>query len=294
MRLSGVPDIGSQFPDFHSTVPYTQSNTCRTPLVGSGFGMSMFPQHDPSGRTGHSNDPPPPLRHGHEAIRQMTEPFRNPYPNDPVRMNPKCSPSFKSEPEEMRCFQGGAAPTPLSPPMAEGLHSRLNCPPVTAQPVTPEVVKAEEVWSDSEHNFLDGNIGGVAVAPSHGSILIECARRELHATTPILRPNRTHPTRISLVFYQHKSLNAPGHGLQQWEAKMAEKAREKEEAERLGLIDRSKAMDSETESENETYPEERHKLQVPTRQSLTVTRDGLVMSAPYSLTHVTGPYNRWT
>ncbi|KAK7139912.1 hypothetical protein R3I94_012513 [Phoxinus phoxinus] len=283
MRLSGVPDIESQFPDFHSTVPYTH-------------GMSThpkFPQHDPSGRTGHSNGPPP-LRHGHEAIRQMTEPCRNPYPNDPVRMNPKCSPSFKSEPEEMRCFQGGAAPTPLSPPMAEGLHSRLTCPPVSEQPLTPEVVKEEEVWSDSEHNFLDRNIGGVAVAPSHGSILIECARRELHATTPILRPDRTHPTRISLVFYQHKSLNAPGHGLQQWEAKMAEKAREKEEAERLGLNDRSKAMDSDTESENETCAEERHKLQVPTRQSLTVTRDGVVMSSPYSLTHVTGPYNRWT
>ncbi len=187
----------------------------------------------------------------------------------------------------MRCFQGSPAPTPLSPSTAEGLHSRLNLE-------DHHVGKAEEVWSDSEHNFLDGDIGGVAVAPSHGSILIECARRELHATTPILRPNRTHPTRISLVFYQHKSLNAPGHGLQQWEAKMAEKAREKEEAERLGLNNRSTEMDSDTESENETYPEERHKLQVPTRQSLTVPRDGIVMSAPYSLTHVTGPYNRWT
>ncbi len=82
--------------------------------------------------------------------------------------------------------------------------------------------------------------------------------------------------------------------LQLWEAKMAEKAREKEEAERLGLNNRSKEMDSDTESENETYTEERHKLQVPTRQSLTVPRDGVVMSAPYSLTHVTGPYNRWT
>ncbi|XP_043111294.1 methylcytosine dioxygenase TET3 isoform X2 [Puntigrus tetrazona] len=287
MRLSGVATIGDQFSDLRSTV---QSNTSRTPPVAS-----THPQpHDPSRGTGHSSGSPSP-RHGLETVRQMSEPFRNSYPNDPLRTNSNC---LKSEPEELRCFQGGAAPTLLSPPPAEGLHSRLNPEdhrnsPVTAQPLTPEVGKAEEVWSDSEHNFLDGNIGGVAVAPSHGSILIECARRELHATTPILRPNRTHPTRISLVFYQHKSLNAPGHGLQQWEAKMAEKAREKEEAERLGL-NRSKEMDSETESENETYPDERHKLQVPTRQSLTVPRDGVVMSAPYSLTHVTGPYNRWT
>ncbi|RXN24827.1 methylcytosine dioxygenase TET1-like isoform X1 [Labeo rohita] len=297
MRLSGVPGIGDQFSDLRSTVPYNQTNTCHTPPVASGFGMPAHPEfpqsHDPSRGTGHSNGSPS-LRHGLENIRQTSEPFRNSHPNDP-----KYSPAFKSEPEEMRCFQGGAAPTPLSPPMAEGLHSRLipenhSNPPVTPQPLTPEVGRAEQVWSDSEHNFLDRNIGGVAVAPSHGSILIECARRELHATTPILRPNRTHPTRISLVFYQHKSLNAPGHGLQQWEAKMAEKAREKEEAERLGLNDRSKAMDSDTESENETYPEERHKYQVPTRQSLTVTHDGVVMSAPYALTHVTGPYNRWT
>ncbi|XP_066535366.1 methylcytosine dioxygenase TET3 [Hoplias malabaricus] len=222
----------------------------------------------------------------------------------------------KAESEDVHCFQGGASPRLLSPSRAEGLHCHLpfhqaqpslddhHGPQMAQHLMTPEEVKAEEVWSDSEHNFLDGNIGGVAVAPSHGSILIECARRELHATTPILRPNRSHPTRISLVFYQHKSLNAPGHGMQQWDAKMAEKAREKEEAEHLGLEPgtlnsaksrRSKAAKSDTESgEEDTWPDEKKELPVPTRQSLTATRDGLITSAPYALTQVTGPYNRWT
>uniref|UniRef100_A0A3Q3ENF7 Methylcytosine dioxygenase TET n=1 Tax=Labrus bergylta TaxID=56723 RepID=A0A3Q3ENF7_9LABR len=148
-----------------------------------------------------------------------------------------------------------------------GLHQLPSLPlPQQTLPLEPEEVKQEEVWSDSEHNFLDHNIGGVAVAPSHGSILIECARRELHATTPILRPNRSHPTRISLVFYQHKSLNEPGHGMAMWDAKMAKRERDREE----------------------------EMMNVPTRQAWTRTRDGVITVSPYALTQVTGPYNRWT
>ncbi|XP_054455632.1 methylcytosine dioxygenase TET1 [Anoplopoma fimbria] len=240
--------------------------------------------------------------------------------------------TYKTEPHEVHCSPlirpspSGSAPPPssFSPrPTSEGLYSRLNglhraaedvaaevrghgLPPLSSlplppqtPPLEPEELKQEEVWSDSEHNFLDRNIGGVAVAPSHGSILIECARRELHATTPILRPNRSHPTRISLVFYQHKSLNEPGHGMAMWDAKMAKREREREEeAERLRMeecLNGIGAGGGELQEEiGEEAEEARRIMNVPTRQAWTLPRDGVVTVSPYALTQVTGPYNRWT
>lgn len=229
-----------------------------------------------------------------------------------------CSGSFRAAPNQTHHSPPPPPPPPphsYSPrPTSEGLFSRLNglhrpaevmnpdlcglsalpLPPPTP-PLEAEDVKQEEVWSDSEHNFLDHDIGGVAVAPAHGSILIECARRELHATTPILRPDRSHPTRISLVFYQHKSLNEPGHGMAMWDAKMAKRERDREEeAERLRAEGGNGAGTNGDGGTGEVADQVRTVTCVPTRQAWTLPRDGVVTAAPYALTQVTGPYNRWT
>lgn len=78
-------------------------------------------------------------------------------------------------------------------------------------------------WSENEAAFADGQIGGVAVALGHGSIIFEVAKKELHATTALKRPDRRDPKRISLVFYQHKNLSFVNHGYDEWDRRLAAK-----------------------------------------------------------------------
>ncbi|KAH3862999.1 hypothetical protein DPMN_025975 [Dreissena polymorpha] len=84
--------------------------------------------------------------------------------------------------------------------------------------IDPDVVKCEMEYN--EEAFHDPEIGGVAIALSHGSVLFEVAKRELHATTGLRNPNRYHPTRISLVFYQHKHMNHEHHGMYAYDKKL--------------------------------------------------------------------------
>uniref|UniRef100_A0A2I2ZNV1 Methylcytosine dioxygenase TET n=1 Tax=Gorilla gorilla gorilla TaxID=9595 RepID=A0A2I2ZNV1_GORGO len=211
-----------------------------------------------------------------EPSTGVTEPLTPHQPNH--------QPSFLTSPQDL-----------ASSPMEEDeQHSEADEPP-SDEPLSDDLLSPaeeklphiDEYWSDSEHIFLDANIGGVAIAPAHGSVLIECARRELHATTPVEHPNRNHPTRLSLVFYQHKNLNKPQHGFElnkiKFEAKEAKNKKMKASEQKDQAANEGPEQSSEVNELN----------QIPSHKALTLTHDNVVTVSPYALTHVAGPYNHW-
>ena len=84
--------------------------------------------------------------------------------------------------------------------------------PVQAPPAPTAIPNIKFETTDCTEEFQDIEIGGLALRLPHGSALFECAKAELHATTALRNPNRVKPTRIGLVFYQHRNLDANFHG----------------------------------------------------------------------------------
>ncbi|XP_071954010.1 uncharacterized protein [Antedon mediterranea] len=164
--------------------------------------------------------------------------------------------------------------------------------------LTPPTSDHETYTTSNAHCFRDATIGGVAVALTHGSVLFEVAKRELHATTALHRPCRQHPSRISLVFYQHKHLNVRNHGMKEYEDKMMARHQEQEEAARLAGEEtptkgRRKAGNSAKDSNSSKNPSAKVP-EIPLKRANTQTTESLFNTAPEMKCIVSGPYQKWS
>ncbi|KAL4618197.1 methylcytosine dioxygenase TET2-like [Arapaima gigas] len=311
-QLGAPPQYGVNYPPRYSDHGSQMNNFRPCDMTPKAHTMGSYPAFSPNGKSDRQfldSMPQPPSPHLEYGSLSKHSQYGGSYLAESCKMLPPGQDSFcmQSMPEMSLHSVNGIVPSlpPLRNECANFTPPRFGCPngatqetPEKQEEGGPGATEKEVLWSDNEHNFLDPEIGGVAVAPSHGSILIECAKREMHATTPLKKPNRNHPTRISLVFYQHKNLNEAKHGLALWEAKMAEKAREKEEdAEKNGTDGtptKSKKVKREP-LETSLYVElqPKHFNQTPTQSSMSCTTNTYVNTAPYAFTKTTGPYNRF-
>ncbi|XP_059216920.1 methylcytosine dioxygenase TET isoform X2 [Stomoxys calcitrans] len=110
-----------------------------------------------------------------------------------------------------------ATPSPLSAP-----NETSNPASTTSSSNSNKIEPIGEIsdFSENLEAFQDPQMGGVAIALNHGSVMIECAKHEMHSTTSLKNPNRHEPTRMTLIFYQHRNLNRHHHGIDEWEEKM--------------------------------------------------------------------------
>ena len=76
------------------------------------------------------------------------------------------------------------------------------------RPLNPDGLEVRLVGGGKEGR----DMGGMAFALPHGSLLLEVAKHEVHATTALRHPDRRQPTRIGMVFYTQAGLHIPDHG----------------------------------------------------------------------------------
>lgn len=190
--------------------------------------------------------------------------------------------------EEVKKKRNSSTDSPVDAEPRMHFHSGLHEPeahyaadePLSDDQSSDEIIISQtEFLSDSEEVYYDPSFGGVAIAVTHGSVLIEYARGELHATTALRNPSRSNPTRSSLVFYQHKNLNMPNHGFNQYRVKYKPQ----------DLI-KKKPLDR----EGPDLSLDANLLHtIPSRIAPTLTHDNVVTVSPYAFTHIAGPYNHW-
>ncbi|XP_074647636.1 uncharacterized protein LOC141903420 [Tubulanus polymorphus] len=171
-------------------------------------------------------------------------------------------------------------------------------------PPPPIVPEDREYYSDNEDSFRRADIGGVAIALSHGAVLFEVAKRELHATTSMKKPNRYFPTRISLVFYQHKTLNAPHHGYALWQEKMENKRKEQEAAARAAELAEQTELKAKMQQQMKTDeemadvqpfepPEYKYLWEAPVNYGTAQTTESVITRWKKPKCIMTGPYQMW-
>ncbi|CAE1321007.1 DNA N6-methyl adenine demethylase,Methylcytosine dioxygenase TET2,Methylcytosine dioxygenase tet3,Methylcytosine dioxygenase tet3-A,Methylcytosine dioxygenase TET3,Methylcytosine dioxygenase TET1,Methylcytosine dioxygenase tet3-B [Acanthosepion pharaonis] len=188
-------------------------------------------------------------------------------------------------------------------PFTMETESQADCPGECMRDSQTEVISAELEYN--EQSFSDPEIGGVAIALTHGSVLFEVAKRELHATTALLNPNRYSPTRISLVFYQHKSMNLRYHGWYENERKL-ELQRQKrlqkmqEEAEKNQPVADSelkpgsrKRRKKEEQPVVKCVPKYKSMWQAAIKHTITQSTDTIITQWIDPQPTVTGPYQKW-